>query len=338
MFANSYANQQKRRVRVLPVTFGTVNCRTLDKLWILQVRPATFKYGRAVQSKTSKAPSTQQACSFFSNPFLEFCFSTSALSSIILFHKFVQAFDTLKIQCSALLWNPRYFEKGDFFEHFASTFSFCYAIFTWMWTYQTHDLTDRPLIVGTFLAAIASMGRSKQIPSLRWHRFFEQLSFHSVPPLTVSSALYLQSLLLNFRLGPFVFEAGRAAARVAAQARLGRAFQSIENRLYYEQCQAVTHPGHSRTLSLPHKPPRTRRQAKSASQCSHKAFQFVWAAWRNPRTGTLCASKVELRSSAAAAIYRSDASELTGVQSHWAVRGPLSLWWICLLGCLVIFY
>ena len=111
-----------------------------------------------------------------------------------------------------------------------------------------------------------------------------------MPPLTVSSALYLQSLLLNFRLGPFVFEAGRAAARVAAQARLGRAFQSIENRLYYEQCQAVTHPGHSRTLSLPHKPPRTRRQAKSASQCSHKAFQFVWAAWRNPRTGTFLAS------------------------------------------------
>ena len=38
-----------------------------------------------------------QACSFFSNPFLEFCFSTPAFSSTILLHKFMQVFDTLKI-------------------------------------------------------------------------------------------------------------------------------------------------------------------------------------------------------------------------------------------------
>ena len=52
---------------------------------------------RQSASKTAKTPSTFQACSFFLNPFLEFCFSTPTFSSIILFHKFVQTFDNLKI-------------------------------------------------------------------------------------------------------------------------------------------------------------------------------------------------------------------------------------------------
>ena len=46
---------------------------------------------------------------------------------------------------------------------------------------------------------------------------------------------------------------------------------------------------------LPHKPPRTGRQAKSGSQRSHKDFQVVLAVWRNPRTGTFCASEGEPR-------------------------------------------
>ena len=40
-------------------------CQSSDKLWIFLVRPATFKYGQAVQSKTMKTPSTLQAYSFF---------------------------------------------------------------------------------------------------------------------------------------------------------------------------------------------------------------------------------------------------------------------------------
>ena len=75
--------------------------RSLDKLWIFRVWPATFKYRRADGSKTAKTPSTLQACSFFSNPFLpvEFCLSTlgPAFSFIMLFQIFIQAFDTLKI-------------------------------------------------------------------------------------------------------------------------------------------------------------------------------------------------------------------------------------------------
>ena len=40
--------------------------------------------------------------------------------------------------------------------------------------------------------------------------------------------------------------------------------------------------------SLPHKPPRTGRHAKSKSgrQCSHMEFQDLLAVWRKPRTGT----------------------------------------------------
>ena len=73
-------------------------CRSLDELWIFQVRPATFKNGRALKSETTKTPSMLQAAGMLilSNPFLEFCLSTPAFSSIILIHMFVQAFDTLK--------------------------------------------------------------------------------------------------------------------------------------------------------------------------------------------------------------------------------------------------
>ena len=56
------------------------NSGSWDELWIFQVVMAAFKYGRALQSETTKTPSTLQGCSFFSNPFLEFCFSTPAFS------------------------------------------------------------------------------------------------------------------------------------------------------------------------------------------------------------------------------------------------------------------
>ena len=38
---------------------------SLDELWIFQVGPATYKYGRAERSDTTKTSSTLQACSFF---------------------------------------------------------------------------------------------------------------------------------------------------------------------------------------------------------------------------------------------------------------------------------
>ena len=78
------------------------------------------------------------------------------------------------------LWNPRYSEKGDLPQRFAGTFS-CYAIFKWIWTYKTHDLTDYQLNIGSFLPAITFMWSDRQIP--RWPQFFQQQLFPSVPSL-----------------------------------------------------------------------------------------------------------------------------------------------------------
>ena len=74
-----------------------------------------------VQSETTKTHSTLQACSFSSNPFLEFCpqpplflpWSCSTRLSKHLTHE----------NSTASLWKRRYSEKGDLLEHFASTFS-----------------------------------------------------------------------------------------------------------------------------------------------------------------------------------------------------------------------
>ena len=86
----------------------------------------------------------------------------------------------------------------------------------------------------------------------------------------------------------------RAAARVVApDLALHDHFQSIENRL---NCDIVSYCISARTSSkssLPHKPFRTGRQAKSGSQLSHKEFQFVLALWRNQSKGTFYTSKGE---------------------------------------------
>ena len=150
------------------------NCRSFDKLWIFQVWMATFKYQMGRKIRNPRTPSTMQACLFFSNPFLEFCFS-----STILLHKFVQdsaSIDFLKIPiyCFGTLDTL----KKVICMILCNVF-FCCAIFIWIWTYKTHDLTDHQLIIGRFVLAIASMGRTKQTP--RWPWFIKQLSLHSAP-------------------------------------------------------------------------------------------------------------------------------------------------------------
>ena len=79
-------------------------CWSLDKLWIFLVWLATINYGLALKSETMKTPSMLQSqCRvsadmlILSNPLLEFCLSTPAFSSIILFHMFIPAFHILKI-------------------------------------------------------------------------------------------------------------------------------------------------------------------------------------------------------------------------------------------------
>ena len=73
------------------------NCRSFDELWIFRVGPAAFTIQTGRKILNPRVPTTMQACSFFSNPFSEFCFSTPAFSSTILLYKLVQVFDTLKI-------------------------------------------------------------------------------------------------------------------------------------------------------------------------------------------------------------------------------------------------
>ena len=79
---------------------------SFDERLIIRVGPATYKYQTGRKIRNPRTPSTMQACSFFSNLFLKFCFSTPAFSSTILLHKFVQVFDTLKIPVHCFgTWN-----------------------------------------------------------------------------------------------------------------------------------------------------------------------------------------------------------------------------------------
>ena len=101
-----------------------------------------------MQSKTLKTPSTLQACSFFSNPFW------NSASWPLLFlpsygpTSFSKPLTLRKIQCIAL--EPKIWKRW-FTWAFQKNFFFCYAVFTWIWTYKTHGLTDHQLIVGSFL-------------------------------------------------------------------------------------------------------------------------------------------------------------------------------------------
>ena len=84
------------------------NCRSLDELWFVRVRTASFKYGQALESKTRKIPSTLQACSFFSNPFFEFCFLTplflpSYCSTRSSKHSTLQKFQRIALEPEILL-------------------------------------------------------------------------------------------------------------------------------------------------------------------------------------------------------------------------------------------
>ena len=70
---------------------------------------ACCKFWLAVESKTMKASCALKACSFFCYLFSELCFLTLAFSTIILFHKFIHAFDTSNIPgiplAPQILWN-----------------------------------------------------------------------------------------------------------------------------------------------------------------------------------------------------------------------------------------
>ena len=108
-----------------------------------------------------------------------------------------------KFQCIALelklLWKRWFTRAFHNLKHFGSF----YTIFTWIWTYKNHDLTDHQLAIGSFLLAIASMGREQQILSLRWPSYFPLC-----PPLarTVSFTLFFCKASSLFVLQFVLFE------------------------------------------------------------------------------------------------------------------------------------
>ena len=102
----------------------------------------------------------------------------------------------------------------------------------------------------------------------------------------------------------------RGGPRCSAREHLERAFQTIERRLQDDPCQAVSHPGLSRTLRCQTSPP---PPDATGSQRSHMEFQDVVAVWRKQRTGTFVTSfEPELRTS-------SDISQWT--DRYWIADG-----------------
>ena len=110
-------------------------------------------------------------------------------------------------------------------------------------------------------------------------------------------------------------------------ARLGRAFQSIENRFYDDICQLVSRPGFFEILIASQAPPH-----KTPSKVRKLTFPqgiSVCVGSLELRTGTFsCPSVPPKVNQGPAGIYRSG---MTGIQSHWVVCRLLQLPWICLL-------
>ena len=111
---------------------------------------------------------------------------------------FVQAFDALKIQEHRFgTVEPEILRKSWFAWAFRERFFSCYAIFTWIWTYKTHDLTEYQLNIGSFLQATTFMWSDWQIPG--WPQFFQKRLFPSAPSLVhFKCAIIFQSFHLDF--------------------------------------------------------------------------------------------------------------------------------------------
>ena len=82
---------------------------------------------------------------------------------IVLFHKFVQVFDTLKIPVLCF----GFALKTVICLSISQLLFHCYAIFTRIWTYKTHGLTDHQLILGSFLPAWEGLNNPEVTPILR---------------------------------------------------------------------------------------------------------------------------------------------------------------------------
>ena len=93
---------------------------------------------------------------------------------------------------------------------------------------------------------------------------------------------YLKSCVPRFQMTPW--------QSCCAWPRLGRAFQSIENRFHYDMCHAVSQPGLWPPYCHTSPPAQGATQSQEASLSSNKEFQFVLAVWRFHCTVTFLGS------------------------------------------------
>ena len=111
-------------------------CRSLDELWIFWVGPATLQIRTGTQIRKNENSLRVHAAGMhiLSNPFLKFCISTGQPP---LFNIFFNSIISVPHVCPSIwhiensrasLWNPRYSEKDNLPELFASTFSFVMPI------------------------------------------------------------------------------------------------------------------------------------------------------------------------------------------------------------------
>ena len=143
------------------VTFGTVGA--LTSFEFSESGPPPLNTRRAVQSETQEFPPRCRHAHSFRNLSWNSASRPPLFLPTILLQKFMQVFDTSKIPVHCLSW-PGYSEKRWFAWPVRTHLFFCYAIFTWIWTYKTHDLPDYQLTIGSFLQAITFMWSYRQIP------------------------------------------------------------------------------------------------------------------------------------------------------------------------------
>ena len=98
------------------------NCQSLDELWIFQVGPATLKDLTGRKSETQALPPRCR----HAHSFRILSWNSASRPRFFFHHIVAQVRASIWHfeNSSPLLWNPRYSEKGDLPEHFASTFSF----------------------------------------------------------------------------------------------------------------------------------------------------------------------------------------------------------------------
>ena len=170
-------------------------CRSLDELWIFRVGQDTFLYRRAEGFETTKTPSTLQAGSFFrilswNSASQHPLFLSSFCLTCLFKHLTPWKFQSLRTRAE-ILWKSWF--AWAIHKHFFS----CYAIFTWIWTYKTHDPIDYQLTIGSFLTAITFMWSDRQIPG--WPQFFQQQIFPSVPSMVdFKIAIIFRRFYLDF--------------------------------------------------------------------------------------------------------------------------------------------